>query len=278
MPRPLIGINCDYAHRPSGGKRLALNLNYVRAVEDAGGTPVLLPWQPRASLRRALEAVDGVLLTGGDDLDPALYAQKPHPVLKLMDRERQAFDLLLVREVLSRRIPTLALCLGCQLLNVARKGGLVQDIPSQVPGALGHSRTAGIPRPWHRVKLLPDSHVAQILGCNSLKTNSFHHQSIGRLGLGLTATAWSSDGVVEAVEDSRHPFLVAVQWHPERCYREHPVHAKLFRALVLASRARMPRSSGERRSRPALKNGARRVDKGTSRAILTQGCPGATRG
>ncbi len=270
MPRPLIGINCDYAHRPSGEKRLALNLNYIRAVEDAGGTPILLPWQSRASLRRALEAVDGVLLTGGDDLDPALYGQKPHPAHKPLDPERQAFDLVLIREVLARSLPTLALCLGCQLLNVARKGGLVQDIP-------GHSKTLKIPKPWHRVKLLKGSKTSRILGCNSLVTNSFHHQSVGSLGRGLLAIAWAPDGVVEGIEDPRHPFLLGIQWHPERCYRERPVHARLFRALVLASRVRMPRVVGEGRSRPALKNGAPHVDKGMARETLTRGYPGATR-
>ena len=245
MPaRPLIGINCDYAHRPSGEKRLALNLCYVRAVEDAGGTPGLLPWQSRASLRRALAAVHGVLLTGGDDLDPGLFGQKPHPALNPVDPERQAFDLVLVREILARRLPTLALCLGCQLLNVALKGGMVQDIPSQVPKALRHSKSARIPRPWHRVKLLKASKISKILGCNSFEVNSFHHQSVGSPGRGLVVSAWAPDGVVEGIEDPRHPFLLGVQWHPERIYRERPVHARLFRALVLASRGRKARAGG----------------------------------
>lgn len=233
--RPRIGLNCDYAHRPSGEKRLALNLNYVEAVEAAGGVPVLLPWQSRTSLRAALEGLDGIVLTGGDDLDPGTYGARPHPAEKPMDPAREAFDLALVREVLRRRLPTLAICLGCQLVNVARGGTLVQDIPSQMPGALPHARLKDGEAPWHRVRVAPGSHLAGILGRASLEANSFHHQSVRTPGRGLEVTARAPDGVVEAVEDPGHPFLLGVQWHPERCYRERPAHRRLFQALIAAA-------------------------------------------
>ncbi len=269
MPRPLIGINCDTAPKPSGEQRFALERCYFQAVEDAGGLPVLLPWQSPASIKALLPRLDGILFTGGADLDPGLYGEAPHPAMKPLEPERQASDLALARAVLARRLPVLAICLGCQLLNVSRKGGLVQDIPSQVPNAMGHTKTPEIPVPKHRVRVLQGSILSKILRCKSLETNSFHHQSVNKVGSGLRACAWAPDGVVEAVEDPRHPFLVAVQWHPERIYRERSIHARLFRALVLASCGRMARASGEGRSRPALKNGARRVDKGMSQTTLT---------
>ena len=229
MPRPLIGLNCDYAHRPSGEKRLALNVCYPRSVEEAGGVPVLLPWQKPRTLARTLDRLDGLLLIGGDDLDPAVYKARRHPSVKPMDPEREAFDLELARQALSRRIPILGICFGCQLLNIARGGTLVQDIPSEVPGALKHREG------WHPVSVAPDSRLRRVLGVSRMGANSFHHQSVGSLGKGLKATAWTSDGVVEGIEDPDHPFLLGVQWHPERCTRSHPLHQRLFQALVKAS-------------------------------------------
>lgn len=224
MPRPLIGINTDYAHRPQG-KRLALDLHYVRAVEEAGGAPILLPWQSGATLDETLSRLDGALLVGGDDMDPAAYGAALHAATKPIDPERQAFDLLLTRRLMERRIPTLGICFGCQLLNVALGGTLMQDVPAHSGGA------------WHPVSVEPGSLLARALGIGgeeSLEANSYHHQAVDRPGHGLRVTARTPDGVAEAVEDPGHPFLLGVQWHPERC-RERPAHARLFHALVRAS-------------------------------------------
>ena len=237
MPRPLIGLNCDHAHRAPYGrveKRLVLNLTYVQAVTDAGGIPVVLPWQNPKAIPGLLKGLDGLLLTGGDDPDPKLYGRKLHPAEVLMDPERQAFDLALIRAVLKRRMPVLAICLGSQMLNLVRGGTLVQDIPSQVRGAGAHKPVKGVP-PWHAVRIQRGSRLAGILGTSSLAANSFHHQAVGEVGRGLKAVAHAPDGVVEGIEDPGHPFLVGVQWHPERCYRERPHQARLFRALVLAA-------------------------------------------
>ena len=114
MARPLIGVNVDYAHRPSGAKRLAADWAYSKAVEDAGGTPVLLPWMGPKALDRALDALDGILLIGSDDLDPVLYGQVPHPKVAIMDPDRQAFDLALASKVLRRGLPVLGICGGSE--------------------------------------------------------------------------------------------------------------------------------------------------------------------
>ncbi len=225
---PLVGINMDYAHRPSGEKRLALNLCYIRAVEAAGGIPVLLPWLQPRTLAKLLPKLDRLVLVGSDDLDPALYGQKRRPeVTLLLDPERQAFDLELVARAWKRGLPTLAICGGCQVLNVARGGSLIQHIPAQVPGALEHAKG----RIWHRVRVEKGSRLGRLLGRSSLSTNSYHHQAVDRLGRGLQAVAWSSDGVVEGIENPDHPYLLGVQWHPERCWNEKPAHGALFRAL-----------------------------------------------
>ena len=223
---PLVGITMDYAHRPSGEKRLALNLSYIRAVEAAGGIPVLLPWQSSRSLTGLLPRLDRLILVGGDDLEPSVYGQKPGPALTLIDPERQAFDLELTKRALKRGLPILAICAGCQTLNVVRGGDLVQDIPRQVPGALVHAGGA-----WHPVDVQAGSRLGKVLGRRSLRTNSYHHQSVGRLGRGLKAVAHTQDGVVEGIEDPDHPYLLGVQWHPERCWKEIPAHGRLFKML-----------------------------------------------
>ena len=229
MLRPLIGINMDHAHRPSGAKRLAADWAYAKAVEDAGGAPLLLPWMGPKALDRALDALDGILLIGGDDLDSALLGQLPHPKVTRMDPDRQAFDLLLVSKVLERRLPVLGICFGCQLLNVARGGSLVQHLD-------GHQAVR------HRVALEP-SRVSRILGGNRVETNSFHHQAVSASGQGLEIVGRAPDGTVEALEDPGHPFLVGVQWHPEKSYSDRPGEARLFRALVRAALRRKSHST-----------------------------------
>lgn len=235
MPHPLIGINCDYAHRPSGEKRVALNVNYARAVEDAGGVPVLLPWQKPKALAAALDRLDGILLTGGDDLDPRLYGRRRRPETRLLDPERQAFDLALTRLALRRRLPVLGICYGCQLLNIVRGGTLIQHIPAEVPGALPHGTAEG-EKAQHRVVLAPGSRLAAALGVRELTVNSFHHQAVEGMGRGLLATACAEDGVIEGIEDPGHPFLLGVEWHPDRDGT--PSSKRLFKALIRAASRR----------------------------------------
>ncbi len=228
---PLIGLNADF-HPTERGEIVGLSSAYTEAVVRAGGTPLILP-PLITDFAVLLERLDGLILTGGLDLPPEWYGQEAHPNTRLADRRRLKSDRALVEAALSRCIPILAICMGCQLLNVALRGDLIQDIPTQVEGALPHA-----PREtFHRVRIEPGSRLAGIVGRTDLEVNSSHHQAVRRPGRGLRAVAWAPDGVIEAVEGDGERFLLGVQWHPERLH-ERPEHLALFRALVQAAEDR----------------------------------------
>ncbi len=229
MPR--IGLNSDF-HRTERGEIVGLSSAYTEAVVRAGGTPLILP-PLITDFAVLLERLDGLILTGGLDLPPEWYGQEAHPNTRLADRRRLESDRVLVEAALSRSIPILAICMGCQLLNVALGGDLIQDIPTQVEGAFPHA-----PREtFHRVRIEPGSRLAGIVGRTDLEVNSSHHQAVRWPGRGLRAVAWAPDGVIEAVEGDGERFLLGVQWHPERLH-ERPEHLALFRALVQAAEDR----------------------------------------
>lgn len=233
--RPVIGINLDFEDEPR--PRSFVRTTYYDAVHAAGGLPVLLPPIPdEALVSETLARLDGLILTGGDDLDPCHWGEEKHPACKLLPRRRESFDMLLGRVALGKRIPLLAICCGTQLVNVLRGGSLIQDIPSLVKTDLVHSTGDPAVVAEHEVEVHPGTRLREIVGLDRLRANSVHHQSCGRMGAGLVVSARASDGVVEAYEDPEHPFLIALQWHPERM-TEHAPHMALFRALVDAARA-----------------------------------------
>lgn len=235
MTRPRIGVNCDVVNDGAPDEKLCLNWSYADAVLRAGGRPVLLaPVDDQGLVAEQLDGLDGLLLTGGRDYDPAFYGQEPHPKTRLLPPRRVAYDLALATAALGRGMPTLGVCGGAQLVNIALGGTLIQHIPSQVPGAVRHARAPG-GRTLHTVNVEADSRLAGIVGPGELETNSSHHQAIDEAAAGLRIVARASDGVVEAAEGTGEPFLLAVQWHPERLL-ERPRHAALFRALVDAAR------------------------------------------
>ncbi len=233
MTRPLVGITLGDG-RPG---RHELREDYLRSVEQAGGVPVLLPPVAPEQAAHLLERLDGVLLSGGGDLDPSLYGQKPHRRLGRVDRRRDDFELALAREALERDLPILAICRGPQLLNVATGGTLLQDIPSELEGAGEHDAPGGRRRRSHVVELLPYTRLRAILGRDTVAVNSFHHQAVDRLGSGLCAAGrCPEDGVVEALEAVDHRFVVAVQWHPESFWDQPVSFQALFAAHVEACR------------------------------------------
>ena len=219
-------------------ERAYVNSAYIRAVQDAGGVPVLLPPPLDGEARAALwSLLDGVVLTGGGDVDPARFGQAPHPTVYEVAAERDGLELDLTRHALEARLPLLAICRGIQVLNVALGGTLEQDIPSGVAGALRHAQAEPRPQPTHRVKVEDGTRLARILGASELEVNSFHHQAVARMGEGLRAVAWSPDGVVEGAEmDESCGFVIAVQWHPEDLAAHDGTARNLFRALVDAAR------------------------------------------
>ncbi|MBI3272836.1 MAG: gamma-glutamyl-gamma-aminobutyrate hydrolase family protein [Planctomycetes bacterium] len=248
--RPLIGLNCDW--REAKREEAFLKAEYLRAVTAAGGVPLLLaPTERVEDADRLAGVVDGLVLIGGDDLDARSYGEAPHPTNEPLARVREAWDFALLRAAERRRVPTLAICCGIQLLNVHRGGSLVQDLPSQVGGQVVH-RVPGGPYPFHRVRVAAGSFLHRLVGAGELEVNSQHHQSTGRLGAGLRPTAWSEDGVIEAVEDPEREFLVGVQWHPERL-RDRASHLALFEGLIATAKATSKkRSRLKGRARPVL--------------------------
>lgn len=218
--RPIVGIGCDVEPSPHGeGRELMYAYGtYLEALARAGATVLLLP-PDRDAIERILPLLDGVVLAGGDDLDPATYGEANSGCKGLLDSRRAEHDLALARAARERGVPTLGICLGAQIINVAAGGSLVQDIPSSVPGALRHSGRTGR-RERHRVALEPGSQLASILGVSEVDVNSGHHQSVKAPGTGLAIVARADDGVVEAVEDANLPFYVGVQWHPEEMLDE----------------------------------------------------------
>jgi putative glutamine amidotransferase len=218
-----------------GADRTGVNAAYVRAVLLAGGVPLLLsPLMGTTMVARALEGVDGLLLTGGEDMDPAWYGSEPSPQLDPPSRDRDLFELALFAVARHQEMPILGICRGIQLINVAMGGTLFQDLPTERPGAVEHRSPGRRDLRSHAVRLLPGSRVAQALGAEALRVNSSHHQGIRTLAPGLTASGWTEDQLVEAVESpAEAPWLMAVQWHPEEMHADpRALEHGLFRALV----------------------------------------------
>lgn len=236
MSLPTIGITIAYDHRRA--ELHALRQDYVRAVEKAGGLPVVLAPVSEALIEPMLDALDGLILSGGSDVDPALYGEQPHPKLGRVVRERDDFELALTRKALSRDLPILAICRGHQVLNVAMGGTLIQDIASQWEGGAAHDSDSRRER-WlraHEVGILPGTRVREILGKDTVTVNSFHHQAVKALGEGLVVSALSSDDrLVEAIEKPSASFVLGVQWHPESFWNQSDSFQPLFEALVRAS-------------------------------------------
>jgi putative glutamine amidotransferase len=212
--RPLIGIT-SYADHVRWGVwdtvAALAPMVYVRAVEHAGGRPLVVP-PSEDGVDETLDALDGLVLSGGEDIDPGAYGAEPHPETKLTRPERDRAELALVRAALARDMPVLAICRGSQVLNVARGGDLVQHLPDVV-GDEKHKHTPGVFAD-HDVTVAPESRVGRILG-DRAPVKSHHHQAYGRIGEGLRAVAWAEDGTTEALEDPGMRFAIGVLWHPE---------------------------------------------------------------
>ncbi|MBN1179718.1 MAG: gamma-glutamyl-gamma-aminobutyrate hydrolase family protein [Anaerolineae bacterium] len=239
MP-PLIGIT-GRAEQVSTGLSTPFYgafQSYVVAVREAGGLPLIVPpiLNP-AHVPLVATRLDGLLLSGGGDIDPAEYGEPGHPLAAGIDLERDRTELLLVRAALENGLPILAICRGIQVLNVALGGTLFVDIPTQVPDAVIHDPKDG--DAWetfnHTVHLTPGSRLAAIFDAPALQVNSFHHQATRRVADGLVVTARAADGVVEGLEHRRHPFCVGVQWHPESRFGNQPGMERLFVAFVRAA-------------------------------------------
>jgi putative glutamine amidotransferase len=238
--RPIIGITPDFnsgnrkGFSSRGEPTYFLRARYVDVIKDLGGIPFVLPITEDPGLRSdLLRRIDGLLITGsGPDLDPRLYGERQTARFKIMSRERAASELDLARQALKRDRPVLGICGGLQLLNVAMGGSLVQDIETEIHGALAHQQEAAATRVSHRVEIMPKTYLHRIFGRDSLKVNSSHHQAPGRVARGLVVNAVAADGVIEGLESPRHRFVLGVQWHPEFLYRKDKASRSLFEAFL----------------------------------------------
>jgi putative glutamine amidotransferase len=241
MAQPVIGLTASIDHRsPAFGETYSLTRKYADGVLQAGGVPVIVPLNlDAAALRAMLDRLDGVLLSGGGDIDPALFGEEAHPATCEIEPERDHLELTLARWVVESDMPCLAICRGIQVLNVALGGSLVQDIPTQVPAALPHSFDRQMtPRDFvaHTVKIDPGSQLARVMRRETARTNSWHHQSIRQAAEQLRVSAVAPDGVIEAVEVPGRRFVIGVQWHPEWLFEDYQEQRRLFEELVKACR------------------------------------------
>jgi putative glutamine amidotransferase len=238
--RPLIGISMRYDWDQDF---FYLRETYAEAVYGAGGAPVYIPLFPEAEyLEPLVERLDGIVLSGSNsDVDPLRYGADPHPRLGQVLPRRDATDALLIGLAEDRGMPLLCICYGLQALNVYRGGTLVQDIASQVDGAIQHQQTGFYVRHAHKISISDDTLLSELAGGNATTVNSHHHQAIERLGRDLTPIAWAPDGIIEAVVDeTREQWILGVQWHPEVGWADDALSRGIFSSFVAAVLAGRP--------------------------------------
>jgi putative glutamine amidotransferase len=242
MPRPIIGITCS---RSVDGRWSDYSIGhfmefafdaYSQAVLNCGGAPLLVPIsQDKYTLAAICGRIDGLILTGGPDINPRFYKEEPRHGLMDVDEAQDRMELELTRRALDAGLPVLGICRGLQVLNVAMGGTLVQDIPRQVPEACNHSPRADRSTVSHKVRIEPHTHLQRILQRRSLWVNSKHHQAVNQPAPGLSVCAVATDGIIEALEAADHPYVLAVQWHPEGLWQTDAASRKLFKSLIAAA-------------------------------------------
>lgn len=230
---PFIGVT-TYGRGPHN--RFILPAEYVDAVRRAGGIPLLLP-PGEERLDAILPLLKAVVFSGGGDLDPDLYGGGQHETIYMVEPERDRSEIELARRVFDLSVPTLAICRGTQILNVAEGGTLIEHLPDEVGETVTHRAPPREPIA-HPVKVEPASRLAGILGATDFSCMSWHHQAVRRVAPGFEVVARAPDGTIEGLEAPSHPWLVAVQWHPELTAAEDPIQQRLFDALVEAARGR----------------------------------------
>lgn len=236
--RPLIACLANF-QRGDGGEfaaRDVVNRSYTEALVAAGAVPFAVPClEDEAALGQLLDRADGLLITGGEDVAPALYGQEPNTHLGGVSPWRDRLDQVAVAYALARPdLPVLGICRGIQSLAVFGGGTLYQDVPSQVAGALQHGQKAPGFHGTHALSVVPDSRLASLVGGTHVMVNSFHHQAVHRPPEGFAVTARTSDGVIEALERTSGTFCLGVQFHPELMVNHHPPMAALFQGFVAA--------------------------------------------
>jgi putative glutamine amidotransferase len=228
LSKPIIGITVDCKREydnPRTKGLLSLNWNYSEAVAEAGGVPILI--SPHSDMDAVSEIIDGWLIPGGNDIDAKHFGEENHETVQLIEEARFDGETRLINAI-DREMPILGICYGCQFVNVARGGSLIQHLPA-VEGKETH--TGGV---LQNYVLDGESKVAEIVQDRAIAGKSYHHQAIDKVGAGLRATAHSEDGTIEAIEDPSHPWLIGLQWHPERTMEDEKTR-RIFSEFVNAA-------------------------------------------
>jgi putative glutamine amidotransferase len=238
--RPLIGIT-THTHNDETNSRYAIHASYTRAVEVAGGAPILIPLDlGDDSLRAVFDRLDGLLIPGGVDVDPKEYGEQVAPYCGSIDPAEDATEQRLLRWAFEKPLAILGICRGIQMLNVAAGGSLYQDVDAQLPNLLHHPHIQGNPRNFraHTIEVKPQSRLARALGTSQIEVNSRHHQAVKEVAPGFHVTAHAPDGIIEGIEpdDLRH-FVLGVQFHPENLIDDDVRTVGIFKEFVKAAQA-----------------------------------------
>jgi putative glutamine amidotransferase len=240
MGKPIIGITTNTMMVETGSlaglERYFASHDYVKSVLKAGGVPVLLPdVGDEQDIKAHVKAVDGIVFSGGTDVDPLLFQEEPVEKMGPMLPARDHYEIALAQLAVKAGKPILGICRGPQVINVAFGGSLHQDVTMSEGWYVKHSQNAQGNVASHTVSIIPNTRLYNILGSELLVVNSFHHQAVKDIAPGFVAAAWSKDGIIEAIEMPGDLFVVAVQWHPELMIESYPVMLSLFRQLVTAA-------------------------------------------
>lgn len=235
MRRARILVSTSSVFRSSGLRRTdaVTGLNYIQAVTQLGGLPLMVANVEPELAEAYLEGADGLVLTGGVDVDPAFFGAEPHPLLGLVDLTRDRFEMALYRAARAKGVPVLGICRGHQLISVAAGGTLHQHIPA-LSGTVQHEQLDIGGAPSHGVTLEPGSALARAFGTERVRTNSYHHQAVNEAGKGLKVVGRSADGIAEALENTEGSFVLSVQWHPEMSFQAFSEQIAPFAAFMQA--------------------------------------------
>jgi putative glutamine amidotransferase len=241
---PVIGITADFSNVPANGTKpaqepvLFLPRRYCRAIHESGGMPFIIPpVVSRSALRKILQRLDGILISGGNfDIHPNFYGETPIAALGAINQERTEFELALIDAALKQDMPLLGVCGGAQAINVALGGSLYQDIATQLPDADEHQQGAKR-ESGHQIKIHDGTRLHRIVRTQALNVNTTHHQAVKTLGKGLVANATAQDGLIEGIESPCHRFVLGVQWHPEALALKDANQRRIFSFFISVSKS-----------------------------------------